>query len=642
MQYLKFDTFKSWWSDELKSLKSKAISSHKLWESAGKPKQGPIFEIKIKDKLTYKNEIRKSKDMEDACISDTLHEALLNKSNNAFWKTWNNKLNKGCNKKLEVDRVGSDSEIAAEFAKVFQKACMPNSEHFDTCKRAEFKSEYSNYIGDTMPVEQLTLSAEAVSLAVLKINKGKAPGLDGIMIEHLLNCHPIIYTLLAKLFNQIITSGHIPADFGHGIIIPLPKSESVGGRHKLDSFRGITLSPMISKIFEHCIMELLHDYLYSDDHQFGFKPKTGCSHAIYTVRLVVDYFLQNDSTINLCFIDVSKAFDRVNHSVLFMKLMKRRVPVAFITILRNWYDNLDARVRWNDVMSHTFKVCAGVRQGGILSPVLFLVYVNDMLIKLAKRGCNIGRLLVGAFMYADDLVLLSPSVYELQQMITTCESELLLLDLKINAAKSQCLRIGHRYNKQCCEMKSQTGNIPWVLEARYLGIYITSGRKFSSNFAHAKTKYYRSSNAILSKLGKQRNPAVALQLILSTAVPVLTYGMEALCLNKTQRQSLNLPWNRTFMKIFGTFDNKIVKQCQFYGGFLPVAYAIDIKRCEFLRKIPLTDNELLYSLSGLFISKDKEEIAGHYNLDLDGFFCKYNNIIKCHFADEVKSLFDST
>src|ERR1051325_5801521 len=151
-------------------------------------------------------------------------------------------------------------------------------------------------------------------------------------------------------------------------------------------------------------------------------------------------------------------------------------------------------------------------------------------------------------------------------MIFACESELQLLDLKLNSSKSLCLRIGPRYDKHCVTMKSQSTIIPFVSQARYLGIYIDSSRKFDVNFDNAKAKYYRSSNAILGKLGQQRNTAVALQLISSVAVPVLTYGVEALSLNKSKRLSLDHPWNRTFMKIYSTFDNRIVQQCQYYGG----------------------------------------------------------------------------
>ena len=66
--------------------------------------------------------------------------------------------------------------------------------------------------------------------------------------------------------------------------------------------------------------------------------------------------------------------------------MKRRVPVAFISVLKHWYDNVEVCVRWNNIMSPLFKVSAVVRQGCILSPVLFIIYVNDMLSKLSKFG----------------------------------------------------------------------------------------------------------------------------------------------------------------------------------------------------------------------------------------------------------------
>jgi hypothetical protein len=634
------NTFKSWWSVDLKNLKSKAMQSHKIWESAGKPKHGPLFDLKTRDKLAYKQEIRQSKNKEDACVSDSLHEALLNKSNNIFWKTWNNKLSKKYKTKIDVDCAGSDFEIATKFASYFQQAGTPNSEHFDTCKREEFNTKFNGYSGDVLTAEQLTISAEAVSIAVEKVNKGKAPGLDGIMIEHVLHCHPIIYTLLAKLFNQILKTGHIPSDFGRGIIIPLPKSENMKGNHKIDSFRGITLSPIFSKIFEHCIMDLLSDYLYTDDHQFGFKANTGCAHAIYITRLVTDYFVQNNSTVNLCCIDVSKAFDKLNQSVLFLKLMKRRVPAIFISVLKNWYDNVEVCVKWNGVLSQTFKVIAGVRQGGILSPVLFLIYVDDMLSKLAKCGCNIGRHLVGALMYADDILLMSPSVHELQTMLTICDTELELLDLKLNALKSACLRIGQRFNKQCFTLQSKFGKIPWVTETRYLGVHITSGSKFKCNFDQVKSKYYRSSNAILGKLGKQRNPAVALQLISSIAVPVLTFGVEALCLSKSEKQSLDHPWNRTFMKIYSTFDNRIIKQCQYYGGFLPTSLSIDLKCCEFLRKIPLTKNTLLCLVTDMLGQSDFQQLAERYKSNVNSFACKYRSIIYKYFDEEIKALFN--
>ena len=71
------------------------------------------------------------------------------------------------------------------------------------------------------------------------------------MIEHLLNCHPIIYTLLSKLYYCMLVSGYVPSAFGQGIMIPLPKSDNLNGSHRIDSFRGIAISPAFSKVFEH-------------------------------------------------------------------------------------------------------------------------------------------------------------------------------------------------------------------------------------------------------------------------------------------------------------------------------------------------------------------------------------------------------
>ena len=128
----------------------------------------------------------------------------------------------------------------------------------------------------------------------------------------------------------------------------------------------------------------------------------------------------------------------------------------------------------------------------------------------------------------------------------------------------------------CSAIKMNNEIIPWAREARYLGIYVMAATRFRCNFDKAKAKFYRTSNAILRKLCSQRYPYVALHLIATTAVPILTYGLEALKLNKTEMASIEHPWSRTYMKIFWTFDIKIVKQCQMYV-FLPIEYRNDMQ-----------------------------------------------------------------
>ena len=97
-------------------------------------------------------------------------------------------------------------------------------------------------------------------------------------------------------------------------------------------FRGISISPTISKVFEHCILDRYADFLITSDNQFGFKKNSSCSHAIYSMRCVVDYYVKFGSTVNLCAIDISKAFDKMNHYGLFIKLMQKLVPINLLRV----------------------------------------------------------------------------------------------------------------------------------------------------------------------------------------------------------------------------------------------------------------------------------------------------------------------
>ena len=110
------------------------------------------------------------------------------------------------------------------------------------------------------------------------------------------------------------------------------------------------------------------------DHQFGFKKNLGCRDAIYSVRNVIETFTSNGSTVNVCALDLSKAFDRMNYFALFIKLIKRKIPVELLNVLETWFSVSVTCVKWNGHMSHFFSLVVGVRQGGVLSTLLFAVF----------------------------------------------------------------------------------------------------------------------------------------------------------------------------------------------------------------------------------------------------------------------------
>jgi len=180
------------------------------------------------------------------------------------------------------------------------------------------------------------ISVELVDNSIRAMQLGTAAGVDGIETEHLRYAHPRICVMLSLLFSAMIIHGIVPSMFGLGITVPLLKGHNLDSSVS-DNYRGITLSMHISKVFEMCILEVCGDYFTTSDLQYGFKKPVGCSHALYTVKSIVQHFTSGNSMVNLCALDVSKAFDKLNHYALVIKLMDRNVPLVFLNVLVYWY-----------------------------------------------------------------------------------------------------------------------------------------------------------------------------------------------------------------------------------------------------------------------------------------------------------------
>jgi len=117
-------------------------------------------------------------------------------------------------------------------------------------------------------------------------------------------------------------------------------------------------------------------WLITDDLQFGFKKHSSCSHAFYIPG--ISQIFCAGSKVFCVSLDASKAFDKVLHSGLMTKLINKDVPVVLFRLLYNWYKRLNCSVLWNNVLGDVFPVSYNVRQGGLLSPILFSVYVDDL------------------------------------------------------------------------------------------------------------------------------------------------------------------------------------------------------------------------------------------------------------------------
>ena len=596
--------FKFWWSQELDTLKECAIVSHRLWTEAGRPRVGPIYEQRNKDRRTYRAAIRRTEHDSAACFTNDLHEALLNKQGIQFWQCWNSKFENKSNKPTSIDGLTDDGGIADMFAQHFAKVCKQS----DSCEAAELLNSYtslrSSYVGAPY-TEDYKFDAECVEQSLVHMKRGKAAGLDNLTTEHLTHCHPSLMTILAKLFNFCFLIGYVPKPFGLSYTVPLLKGSVTGCSKNLSAsdFRGISISPVLSKLFEHCVLRRFVSWFTTRDNQFGFKQGLSTSHAIYNVRRVVDYYVSNSSTVNVCAIDVSKAFDSISHYGLLIEMMHRNVPVNLLNILEDWFGKCKTCVRWGSAFSDMFRLSRGVRQGGVLSPHLFAIYIDDIInvVENTGVGCRLRSLPMCIILYADDILLLAPSVTALQTLVLVCEAELRKIDLYINATKSVCLRIGPRCDNSCCPLVAQNGQrLSWETNLRYLGVFIRSSRQFKCLYDNAKRKFYSAFNAIYGKIGRTASEEVTLSLISAKCLPCLLYATEACPLNRSEIKSLGFPVTRVLYKMFKTGSSEVIRQCQDYFNFPDVEELIRRRKLGFGRRFSVASNSICQTVNSLF------------------------------------------
>jgi hypothetical protein len=209
--------------------------------------------------------------------------------------------------------------------------------------------------------------------------------------------------------------------------------------------------------------------------------------------------------------------------------------------------------------------------------------------------------------------------------------------MNINIKKSMCLRIGQRFNANVCNMVIDSKPVPWVQEIRYLGLYIIAARSFKCNLHCAKTKFFRSLNGILGKVGTTAPVGLTLSLISSNCNPILLYGLESIRLTKSQTQSLNYPFNSAFVKLFSTFDAKVILQCQYYSCWLPFEYVLDTRCLKFYSRLSRLDYSPASIMYAWFGASEQKVISDKYGISVTDTMDAVDNKVWSTFERSINS-----
>jgi len=421
------------WNDIVSDKHSLARDAFIAWAAVGKPRQGLEYLLMKRTRAQFKLAVRYCKQHEDAIRADTFANALAAKDYNKFWSA----IRKSGNVTRHANTVGGcsgDGDITEMWQRHFQQL-------YNSISDNDARDSLQQRIAD-LPCGSggVTITVRDVAEACNKQKYGKAVGLDNIAMEAFIYGGHRLHVHLCMLFNMFIRYGYVPDAFMESVIVPLVKCKT-GNLSDVNNYRAIAISTALSKLFESALSSCIQSEDYYDAYQFGFTA--GCSTSLCTsvFKRTVDYYTHRGSHAFACFIDFSKAFDRVSYWKLFHKLLDDSVNVDIVRLLAHWYSKQQACIRWHDCLSQFFTLGNGTRQGGVLSPWLFARYIRDLLkeVVTSRVGCNIGGLFINILAYADDIVLIAPSWHGLQQLLDIVAEQSAKIDMTLNARKSVCM-----------------------------------------------------------------------------------------------------------------------------------------------------------------------------------------------------------
>ena len=238
----------------------------------------------------------------------------------------------------------------------------------------------------------------------------KAYGSDGIPPRVLRECASELSPVLSRLFRIILKTNSFPKSWKHSLVQPIPKS---GDRSNPSNYRPISITSSISKVFEtilnnHFLKHMERNSLLSD-HQYGFRGARSTGDLLSYVTSIWSSALRDFGESFIVALDISKAFDRVWHKSLLSKLPSFGFPPSICTLLLDYLSNRSLSVVVDGSVSPPQSINSGVPQGCVLSPTLFLIFINDLL-SITSNSIH---------SYADDSTLHSSTIFPKPPSIDT-------------------------------------------------------------------------------------------------------------------------------------------------------------------------------------------------------------------------------
>ena len=562
-----------WFDKECRNTKKKI-------NSLGKELRRNPTDVKTRENLyftkrTFSSLTKKKKNLYKKNIIDKMH---LTKQNDIkqFWKLLN---------KLDLDKI--DTRNAAD--DISPSEWM---NHYTTLLRGAAKGEIPINTNETGPLDyDITIEEIMDARGILK--PGKATGLDRVSNEQILQALIMYPEAFRNVFNILLRKGVGVTQWLTSLLVPIHKK---GPTDDPDNYRGIALISCLAKLFYAILNNRLMDFCLKhgilSPSQLGFLAGNRTSDAhIILHNLINEYCHKKSSRIYGCFVDFSKAFDSIPRERMFQKLLDIGITGKFYDIIKFIYEGDQVCIKLNDLVTPAIRTMMGVRQGCVLSPLLFNIYMADFPSSLSE---NIGVQLaeginINCILWADDIILLSDSEHGLSQLLTELNEYSDLNQLKINTNKTKCMifnKTGRLIRRNFFLGDTRLEN---VRSYKYLGLIVTPSGEIRSALDDLRSRALKGYMAMKHKLGASFRDHIddTISLFDSLIKPILLYGSDFWgCLKAPKNNPVENLYMQFCRQILGVQRNTTTIGVLLELGRLPLtleAQRLSLKNWERIR-----------------------------------------------------------